>query len=124
MPLLIPGADKVLNALTRLDHHQQLARAKLHLLVNNNASVVDCVDVARRLVPFWSNQAIGDVLTDRGANPQLRSYLWSYPSGFDWFVRLVEDRQDRIGHVMRAAYRELLGFDELNHLALVDPDRP
>ncbi|PRX02945.1 UNVERIFIED_ORG: hypothetical protein CLV66_113143 [Actinomadura viridilutea] len=41
-------------------------------------------------MPWATDAAIADLLTDRGANPHLRSYLWAYPAGFDWFANLAD----------------------------------
>ncbi len=75
LPLLIASDDQQLVARVRLDHYLQLVRAELHLAVNAGHSVEKCVKHARRRVPWWTDETIGEELTDRGANPMLRSYL-------------------------------------------------
>lgn len=106
LPLFVIGDDARAVARVRLAHYTQLVRAGLHLAVNDGTPVADCVAWARERVPFWSDEEIGNALTDRGVNPQLRSYLWAYPAGVDWFVALADsgDASARTA-VLRAAYR-------------------
>jgi hypothetical protein len=59
---------------------------------------------------------IGDILTDRGANTQLRSYLWAYPAGIDWFTNAATADPETRGNVLRAAYRRPLTPDDLTAL--------
>ncbi len=92
LPMFITPDDDVLLAHVYLDHYLQLIRAELHVAINDDGgAVLECANLARRLVPFWDNADIADMLEDRSVNPLLRSYLWSYPAGFDWFVALAED---------------------------------
>jgi len=113
-PLFVMPDDAQLAARVRLAHYTQLVQAELHLAVNSGRSIQDCLDHAKRRVPFWDDERIADILTDRGADPLLRSYLWSYPAGIDWFVSLA-DRADpaTIAAILQAAYREPLGPDDL-----------
>lgn len=89
--LFVRPDDKPLAARVRLAHYLELVRAQLHLAVNNGASIPDCVALATEHVPFWRPAEIGDALSDRGTDPLLRSYLWAYPAGIDWFVALADD---------------------------------
>lgn len=113
LPLLVTPDDKQLVARVRLDHYLQLVRAELHLAINAGHSVDECADHARRRVPWWTDESIGDELTDRGANPMLRSYLWSYPAGVDWFVALIDTSPDTARKVLHAAYRAPLAPAQL-----------
>jgi len=108
LPLFVTPEDQALIARVRLDHYLQLVRAELHLAVNSGSAIPDCVDHARVRVPFWTDEAISDILTDRGADPLLRSYLWAYPAGLDWFVSLAAADDTVIREVLRAAYRDPL----------------
>jgi len=109
MPLFLRPDDEPLIARVRLAHYVELVRSKLHLAVNTSTSIPECIDLARSLVPFWSDAQIGSMLTDRGADPLLRSYLWSYPAGLDWFVRLADEApHETAREVFRAAYRSPL----------------
>jgi hypothetical protein len=120
LPLFVASTDKALVAAVRLDHYSQLVRAELHLAINRGDAVESCIAYARAQVPFWSDEEIGDALADRSVNPLLRSYLWSYPAGIDWFVNLAEATAptDRVLH---AAYRQPLRPVDL---ALLWPDGP
>ncbi|WFE21099.1 hypothetical protein O7621_25105 [Solwaraspora sp. WMMD937] len=106
LPLFVTGDDAAAVARVRVTHYTQLVRAGLHRAVDDGVPVADCVAWARQRVPFWSDEEIGDALTDRGVDPQLRSYLWAYPAGVDWFVALADrgDPQSRAA-VLRAAYQ-------------------
>jgi hypothetical protein len=108
MPLFVTPDDAALEARVRLDHYAQLVRAELHLAINNGATVRECVGHARARVPYWTDEDIGNELSDRGTDPLLRSYLWSYPAGIDWFVALAEADPTAIRKVLHAAYREPL----------------
>jgi hypothetical protein len=117
LPLFLGEDDPALRSRVRLKHYLQLVSSELHLLINSGASVTDCVDHARRRVPFWTDETIGNLLADRGANPLLRSYLWAYPAGADWFVNLADRAPpDTVSAVLRAAYRDPLTPDDLARL--------
>ncbi|MGH3830075.1 MAG: hypothetical protein ACRDRS_06415 [Pseudonocardiaceae bacterium] len=105
LPLFIAPDDYRLLAHVYLDHYLQLVRAELHVAINDGTGVQECATLARRLVPFWTNSNIADMLADRSVDPLLRSYLWSYPAGVDWFVALAEDAPDSTRQaVLRACY--------------------
>jgi hypothetical protein len=107
LPLFVAPADEALTAIVRLVHYVQLVRAHLHLAVNRGDSIESIVAYAREQVPFWTDEDISDFLTDRSVNPLLRSYLWSYAAGIDWFVNLAE-AGGPVAAVLHAAYREPL----------------
>jgi hypothetical protein len=75
-----------------------------------------CVKYARAHIPYWTNEDIADQLTDRGADPLLRSYLWAYPAGIDWFVNLADANTPEASAILRAAYRKPLTPGELANL--------
>jgi len=109
LPLFVRPEDQPLIARVRLAHYVELVRAKLHLAINDGISVSDCVAVARKYIPFWSDARIGDMLSDRGTDPLLRSYLWAYPAGIDWFVRLADSAAPETARaVMQSAYQSPL----------------
>jgi hypothetical protein len=108
--------DKQVMTRTRLAHFGQLVRGELHLAVNSGEAIEKCVQLAQTRVPYWTEEAIGDILYDRSVNPQLRSYLWSYASGIDWFVRLAEAGGKAASEVLKAAYREPLTPTDLERL--------
>ncbi|HYQ66178.1 hypothetical protein [Actinophytocola sp.] len=117
LPLFVCPNDRPLIARVRLTHYIELVRAKLHLAINDGASVPDCVAIAKMHAPFWTEDAIGDMLADRGVNPLLRTYLWAYPAGIDWFVRLADrGPKETARMVIGTAYRSPLTPDELSTL--------
>ncbi|WP_308165860.1 hypothetical protein [Actinomadura sp. NEAU-AAG7] len=103
LPLFISPDDQALIARIRLDHYIQLVRAELHLGLDDGVPIRDLADHARRRVPWWRDAVIADALTDR-RDPQLRTYLWSYPAGIDWFVHLADADTATQSEVLRAAY--------------------
>lgn len=106
LPLFVVPDDKALTSRVRLDHYLQLVRAELHIAVNSGVAVDECARHARTRVPFWTDEDIADYLADRGTSPLLRSYLWAYPAGIDWFVSLADSADARvIPEVLHAAYR-------------------
>lgn len=107
-PLFVAPDDQALVARVHVDHYLQLVRAELHLAINRGASIGDCVAHARSRVPFWPDSTIADALTDRGSDSLLRSYLWSYPAGLDWFAALAGADAVTTREVLHAAYREPL----------------
>ena len=116
-PLILSPTDTPLVARVRLDHYLQLVRAELHRAINAGASIPDCVDHAHARVPWWTPAVIGDVLTDRNTDPLLRSYLWAYPAGIDWFVTLADTADPTtVGKVLRAAYTQPLTPADLTTL--------
>lgn len=121
MPLFVVPEDAALEARVRLDHYVQLVRAELHVAINNGATIRDCVEHARARVPYWTDEEIGNELSDRGADPLLRSYLWSYPAGIDWFVALAEADPTAIRKVLHAAYRQPLTPTDLTALWSAGP---
>jgi hypothetical protein len=114
LPLFVAPDDERLVARVRLAHYLELVRSELHLLVNGGSSIRDCVEHARIRVPFWGDEAISDILSDRSTNPLLRSYLWAYPAGIDWFVALADLADEKTtSSILRLAYREPLTPDDL-----------
>lgn len=116
LPWLLSPDDEIVTARTRLDHFTNLVRARIHIMLNSGAAVADCRDVARRYVPWWADEDIAREFYDRSRNPQFRSYLWSYPAGIDWFVRLVEAGGTTLAEVLREAYKRPLTPTELREL--------
>lgn len=116
LPLFIAPDDEALAASVRLDHYLHLVRAELHLAINAGASLDDCVRHARARVPFWRDENIVNILADRSNDRLLRSYLWSYPAGADWFIALSEADPTTIRKVLHAAYRDPLTPDDLTKL--------
>ncbi|MFD8721860.1 hypothetical protein ACFV2H_28680 [Streptomyces sp. NPDC059629] len=109
LPLFVAADDRQLITRVRLEHYLQLVRAELHLAINSGASVDACAAHALTRVPFWSDTEIADMLADRGADPLLRSYLWAYPAGLDWFAALAEEAPPATAAaVLGAAYRRPL----------------
>lgn len=115
MPLFVARDDDALLMRLSLDHYCQLVMSELHLAINAGLRASECVAHARSRVPFWSDEQIADLLTERSVNPQLRSYLWAYPAGIDWFVALGSADEDVIRKVLHAAYRAPLSPTELHH---------
>ena len=108
LPLFVAPEDELLNVRVRLAHYLQLVRAELHLAVNAGAAVENCAMHARSRVPFWDDAAIADLLSDRAVDPLLRTYLWSYSAGVEWFVSLADQEPTLAPGILRAAYRDPL----------------
>jgi hypothetical protein len=116
LPWVVSPDDEIIGTRTRVDHFMNLVRGQLHIQVNSGATAADCRDVARRQVPWWTDEEVARELQDRSRNPQLRSYLWSYPAGMDWFVRLFEAGGTTPTEVLREAYKRPLTPNELHEL--------
>lgn len=87
------------------------------MALNGGASIPECVALARKHVPFWSETRIRNMLTDRSVDPLLRSYLWSYPAG-DRLVRALADSAsaDMAEKVIRSSYQAPLTPSALSTL--------
>lgn len=116
LPHIVSPEDKLVAARTKIDHLMNLVRGQIHILINKGGTAADCRDLSHRQVPWWTNEEIAGELYDRSRNPQFRSYLWSYPAGMDWFVRLVEADDATLAEVLRAAYKRPLTPCELHKL--------
>lgn len=106
LPLFMISEDSDLAIRVRLDHYIQLVRAELHIALNEGSSIASCVEHAHQRVPWWTNEDIAGILSDRGINsPLLRTYLWAYPAGCDWFVNLADQASPTFAQeVISAAY--------------------
>ncbi|MCX4094314.1 hypothetical protein [Nocardia sp. alder85J] len=113
MPLIVTPDDEMLVARVRLDHYHQLVRGQLHLALSAGEPILDLAEQARRSVPYWTDSQIADLLTDRGTDVLLRSYLWSYSAGIDWFVRLADTTGAPVSKVLQAVYQAPHTPDEL-----------
>lgn len=113
MPLFIAPDDELLIARVRLVHYTQLVRAELHVSLNHGVPITECAAQVRARVPWWTDAHVSDFLTDRGTNPRLRSYLWAYPAGLDWFAALAEADASVISRVLDAAYSDPLRPSDL-----------
>lgn len=116
LPLAVKPDDKLVRARTRLDHVTQLASAELHVMVNAGAGAVACRERATSLVPFWTDDEVAAILRDRTLDPQLRSYLWAYPAGIDWFLALHDAGGSLLAEVLHAGYQRPLVPGELEEL--------
>ncbi|MEV4252455.1 hypothetical protein AB0J52_04740 [Spirillospora sp. NPDC049652] len=109
LPLFAAPDDPMLRTRVRFEHYNQLVRGGLHVALNDGVSVEEVAERARRDLPWTSDAGIADLLSDRGADPRLRSYLWAYPAGIDWFVSLAEAGDPELHRtVLQAAYRDPL----------------
>lgn len=116
LPLFATPDDEAVLTRVALDHFTYLVRAELHLAINSGKSVEECAAFAQKRVPWWKADSIGDALTDRSTDPLLRSYLWAYPAGQDWFTHLSRTEPAIWQPVLRAAYRKPLSTTELTNL--------
>jgi len=115
-PLFLATDDEALTTRVRVDHYIQLVRSELQLMINDGAPVEECVEHARSRVPWWSNGQIAGMLADRSTDPLLRTYMWAYAAGIDWFVNLAETAPATIQRVLHASYRAPLTPAELQAL--------
>ena len=123
LPLFVRPTDRPLVARVRLAHYIELVRAKLHLAINEGVSVAECIDLAQAHVPYWTSPAIGDALSDRSVDPLLRSYLWSYPAGIDWFVRLADfAAPEAVSQVICKSYQSPLTPGALSNILPAGPE--
>lgn len=116
LPFFVIPDDAQVLARIHVAHYADLVLAQQHLAVNAGTPVGECAAQIRQRIPFWDDARIGDALTDRSVNPLLRSYLWSYPAGLDWFWHLTQADPGTISAVFQAAYREPLSPSDLANL--------
>jgi hypothetical protein len=117
MPLFIAPDDEALIARVRVDHYTQLARGELQLLLNAGTPIEECARHARARVPWWSDSQIAGSLADRSTAPLLRTYMWAYVAGIDWFTNLADTADETaIRQVLHAAYRAPLTPADLEAL--------
>lgn len=115
-PLFVAPDDEALLTRVRVDHYVQLVRSELQLMINAGASVEECTAHARSRVPWWTNNQIAGMLTDRSTDPLLRTYMWAYAAGIDWFTNLADADETTIRQVLHAAYRTPLTPSDLQAL--------
>lgn len=113
LPLAAAPTDPAVTARTRLDHYTQLVSADLHRGINAGGSASECWHEARSRVPFWTGNDVASLLRDRTLDPQLRTYLWAYPAGIDWFMNLHEAGGSLLAEVLRDGYQRPLSPGEL-----------
>ncbi|MFF0491106.1 hypothetical protein ACFYTQ_18960 [Nocardia sp. NPDC004068] len=116
MPLFLAPDDDQLIARTRLAHYTHLVRAELQLALNAGSPIESCVEHAQSRVPWWNNNDLAGILADRSTDPLLRSYMWAYAAGIDWFTHLAAADPGTISAVVRAAYRAPLTPTDLESL--------
>ncbi|MGY2093072.1 hypothetical protein [Nocardia gipuzkoensis] len=116
MPLFITPDDEALVASTRLVHYTQLVRAELQLALNAGTPIEGCADHARSRVPWWNDNLIAGLLADRSTNPLLRTYMWAYSAGIDYFANLAEAEPTVIQSILHNAYRAPLTPADLERL--------
>jgi hypothetical protein len=114
IPLFVAPDDAPLITRVRIEHYQQLVRAELHVMINTGATATDCATHARRRIPWWTSNDIANELTDRSTDPFLRSYLWAYPAGIDWFATLADTAdQPTISRVLHGTFQRPLSPTDL-----------
>jgi hypothetical protein len=45
------------------------------------------------------------MLADRSTDPLLRTYMWAYAAGSDWFTNLADADETAIRKVLHASFR-------------------
>jgi hypothetical protein len=85
-------------------------------MINAGSSVEECTDHARSRVPWWTNNRIAGTLADRSTDPLLRTYMWAYAAGIDWFTNLADADEATIRQVLHASFRAPLTPAELEGL--------
>lgn len=88
LPLFVnEAADAPLLLRIQLSHFMQLARNQIHVWAESVNDLRAIIDRATQLVPWWTPDKIVREIQDRSVNPLLRSYLYAYPAGLDFFTR-------------------------------------
>lgn len=116
LPIAARPTDPLQQATTRLELYIQLVRAELHININSGQTAAECIRIAKARAPHLSEAEMTRELQDRSRDPRLRSYLWSYPAGLDWFVNLWEQNAKLLPEVIRAAYQRPLSPSELHSI--------
>jgi hypothetical protein len=77
-------------------------------------ALAECASHARKRIPWWTSNDIANELSDRSTDPFLRSYLWAYPAGIDWFAALADTADEAtIGRVLRGTFERPLSPTDL-----------
>ncbi|GLY14454.1 hypothetical protein Kisp01_14690 [Kineosporia sp. NBRC 101677] len=104
-PIYTEPHNAPLMAKARLNHYLHIVRGEVHRAINAGFPLRDVAEHVRARAPWLSLDQIGNLLSDRGTDPLLRSYLWSYTAGTDWFMNLGDQADEAtIKKVLTAVY--------------------
>jgi hypothetical protein len=97
-----------------LGHFRSLINNNVHIMINNGATVEDCVRYASRYAPFVRSSQLAEGLASRSNNPLYRSYEFVYPRSFDVFLRLAEDFPEKFRtNFLTAVYNQVLFYKQI-----------
>ncbi|MBT0773171.1 hypothetical protein KIH74_29780 [Kineosporia sp. J2-2] len=116
-PIYTEPDNQPLMAKAKLNHYMHLVRGEVHRAINAGFPLRDIADHVLARAPWMSLDQVGNLLSDRGTEPLLRSYLWSYTAGTDWFMQLGEQADaETIKKVLAACYHRPMTPTELAEL--------
>ena len=114
LPLFLAPEDEEVVTRVWLDH-RQLVLGQMH--VTAHLWEADHDQLSRHVqqqLPWLNEEEAHRAVTDRSRDPLLRTYLWSYPIGFDFFVRVWEKSgPDTVSQIVRMAYRQPIDAGDL-----------
>jgi len=116
-PIYTEPDNQPLMAKAKLNHYMHIVRGEVHRAINAGHPLRAVADHVLARAPWMSLDQIGNLMSDRGTEPLLRSYLWSYTAGTDWFMALGEQADaETIKTVLTACYHHPLTPTELAEL--------
>jgi len=121
LPLYLETEDHRLTARVRLLHYVQISLAQAHMNLQEGASPDRVRDWLREQLPWLSAIEIDTAIRDRLVDPQTVTYLWSYPVGLDWFIRLRDSGLAASADLRSVMYRQSLSPIDAQRLS---PDVP
>lgn len=118
LPLFFPdllNQNPILKARVYLDHLRHTVFGNAQILINQGTTLKDCVDYVQSYLPFWETRETVDNLRSRSQNPLFTTYLYSYPTGYDYFLKLAETKMEEENiKLLGQIYNGYLSAHDLN----------
>lgn len=87
--------NPIVKARVLIDHMRHMVFGNLHVKIHAGSTLEECRNYVRDFLPFWSEKDIIDDVRSRSTHPIFSAYQYSYATGFDFFVNLLERRPSK-----------------------------